>query len=116
MVQRYKREKRSEGPVFCLLMNEAQFLLIAAFLKLENINDIILVHSTPINRESSLFNLVRQHLDWQKVGILHTFNRTVKNSIFRESFILDSKPAIAPLISEPPGMKYFYHYLLLHLI
>ncbi len=68
IVQRHKQEKRAADLVFCLLMNEAQFLLIAAFLKLENVNDIVLVHSTPINRESSLFNLVKQHLDWRKVA------------------------------------------------
>lgn len=76
IVQRHKQEKRAADLVFCLLMNEAQFLLIAAFLKLENVNDIVLVHSTPINRESSLFNLVKQHLDWRKVAPTLFYVRT----------------------------------------
>ena len=102
IVQRHKAAQRSGGDrdsssglVFVLLMNEAQFLLIAAYLKLENVNDIVLVHSSPINRESSLFHLVKQHLDWRKVGVLHTFNAAIQDKILKDSFVLDSKPAAA---------------------
>lgn len=104
IVQRYKQQKSEGGPVFCLLMNETQFLLIAAYLKLENVNDIILIHSSPINRESTLFNLVRRHLDWRKVGMLHTFNSATQDCIFRESLVSpqsDAKTAAASVLTSP---------------
>lgn len=91
--------------MFCLLMNESQFLLLAAYLKLENVNDIILVHSSPINRDSSMFQLVRRHLDWAKVGMLHTFSGPVQETIFRGSMVatqIDTK--ISPSVGSSPSV------------
>jgi len=102
IVLQCKQQKSEGGPVFCLLMNETQFLLIAAYLKLENVNDIILVHSSPISSESTLFNLVKRHIDWRKVGMLHTFNGVMQDSIFRESLVSPQTEAKVTSVTGSP--------------
>lgn len=58
------RNQELQPMILCFVTNDPEFASIAAYLKLENQNDIILVHNSAQNTVTSL---VRKHFSWNSV-------------------------------------------------